>query len=136
MNPELEMALRLLLATALGATIGFQRWWAGKPAGVRTHALVSLGAALFTAVSLQGFGIDAEPSRVASGIVAGIGFIGAGAIIRERTRGDVIVGITTAASIWAVAALGMAAAVGMYVISVVATVLAFVLLLVPTGSKD
>ena len=130
------MALRLVLATAVGAAIGFQRGRAGKPAGIRTHALVSLGAALFTLVSIQGFGADVDPSRVAAGIVTGIGFIGAGAIIRERAQGDVIVGITTAASIWAVAALGMAAAVGMYVMSVVATGLAFVLLLIPAGGKD
>lgn len=129
MNIQLEMPLRLLLAAALGAAIGYQRTWAKKPAGFRTHALVSLGVATFTIVSAHGFsGGSIDPSRVAAGVVAGIGFIGAGAIIRERVRGNMVVGITTAASLWTVAAIGMAAAVGLYIISVVATVLCLIIL--------
>ena len=82
MNIQLEISLRLLLAAALGAAIGYQRTWAKKPAGFRTHALVSLGVAIFTVVSTHGFaGGSIDPSRVAAGVVTGIGFIGAGAII-------------------------------------------------------
>ena len=129
MNIQLEISLRLLLAAALGAAIGYQRTWAKKPAGFRTHALVSLGVAIFTVVSTHGFaGGSIDPSRVAAGVVTGIGFIGAGAIIRERIRGNMVVGITTAASLWTVAAIGMAAAVGLYIISGVATVLSLVIL--------
>jgi putative Mg2+ transporter-C (MgtC) family protein len=133
MNVELEMSLRLLLAASLGAAVGYQRTWAKKPAGFRTHALVALGVATFTVVSVHGFTIGSgggsiDPSRVAAGVVTGIGFIGAGAIIRERLHGTMVVGITTAASVWTVAAIGMAAAVGLYVIAVVATVLCLVIL--------
>ena len=85
---EVEMVLRLLLATALGAIIGYQRERAGKPAGLRTHILICAGAALFTVASLYGFGSAADPARIAAGIVAGIGFLGAGAIIR---RGEGVV---------------------------------------------
>ncbi|GAI35037.1 unnamed protein product, partial [marine sediment metagenome] len=76
---ELEMVLRLLMATALGAIIGYQRERAGKPVGLRTSVLVCLGAAVFTMASIYGFGAAADPSRVAAGIVVGIGFLGAGA---------------------------------------------------------
>ena len=83
MGIEIEMILRLLLAAALGAAIGYQRERSGKPAGIRTHVLICVGAALFTIGSLYGFGAIADPARVAAGIVAGIGFLGAGAIIRR-----------------------------------------------------
>jgi len=78
---ELEMTLRLLLAAALGAIIGYQRERTGKPAGLRTHILICVGAALFTVTSIYGFSAD-DTTRVAAGVVAGIGFLGAGAIIR------------------------------------------------------
>jgi len=130
---EVEMVLRLLLATALGAIIGYQRERAGKPAGLRTHILICVGAALFTIASLYGFGGAfggvVDPSRVAAGIVAGIGFIGAGAIIR---RGEgVIEGLTTAATIWVVAAIGLAAGAGLYLVSAVTTALVTIVLLLP-----
>ena len=129
MPVELEMALRLLLAAALGAAIGYQRERAQKPAGLRTHILIAAGAALFTIVSTYGFGIDADPSRIAAGVVAGIGFIGAGAIIRRE--GGIVEGLTTAATIWAVAAIGLAAGAGLYIVSMVTTAVVAIVLLLP-----
>ncbi len=126
---EAEMILRLLLAAALGAIIGFQRERAGKAAGLRTHILISVGACLFTVASIYGFGSGSEPARVAAGVVAGIGFLGAGAII--RSRGEIVHGLTTAASIWAVAAIGLAAGSGLYIVSAVAAVLILIALLLP-----
>ena len=126
---EIEMVLRLLLAAALGASIGYQRERAAKPAGLRTHILICTGAALFTIASLYGFGAIADPARVAAGIVAGIGFLGAGAIIR---RGEgVVEGLTTAATIWLVAAIGLAAGAGLYLVSAVATIIALIILFLP-----
>ena len=128
MNIEIEMVLRLVLATFLGAVIGYQRERMGKEAGLRTHMLICTGAALFTIVSIFGF-VGADPSRVAAGVVTGIGFLGAGVIL-HRT-GGAVVGLTTAATIWAVAAIGLAAGSGLYIISVVATVLTLVILFIP-----
>ena len=127
MPVELEMALRILLATALGGVIGFQRERLDKPAGFRTHILIAAGAALFTVVSIMGFEAD-DTARVAAGIVAGIGFLGAGSIIR---RGNHVEGLTTAATIWAVAGIGMAAGAGLYIIAVTAAVIFLVVLLLP-----
>ena len=129
MAVELEMVLRLLLATALGASIGYQRERAGKPAGLRTHILICAGAALFTIASLYGFGAAADPARVAAGIVAGIGFLGAGAIM--RTGEGIVAGLTTAATIWAVAAIGLAAGAGLYLVSAVTTAVILVVLFLP-----
>ncbi len=129
MSIEVEMVLRLLLATALGAIIGYQRERAGKSAGLRTHILICAGAALFTVASLYGFGAVADPARIAAGIVAGIGFLGAGAIIR---RGEgIVAGLTTAATIWAVAAIGLAAGAGLYVVSAVTTAIILIVLFLP-----
>jgi putative Mg2+ transporter-C (MgtC) family protein len=130
MNTLLDMILRLLLAAALGAGIGYQRERANKPAGLRTHMLIALGSALFTVVSIFGFNGTVDPSRVAAGVVTGIGFIGAGVILRG-VRGEHVVGLTTAASIWAVAAIGMAAGVGMYLIATIAAVIAVLVLMIP-----
>ena len=112
MNTELEILLRLLLAAILGAGIGYQRERAKKPAGLRTHILITLGAALFTIVSIFGFGDKGDPSRVAAGVVAGVGFLGAGVIFRGM-RGDVPLGLTTAASVWIAASVGLAAGAGL-----------------------
>jgi len=128
MGIELEMILRLLLATALGAIIGYQRERAGKQAGLRTHILICVGAALFTVVSIYGFDTD-DAARVAAGVVAGVGFLGAGAIIRGGE--GIVAGLTTAATIWAVAAVGLAAGAGLYLVSTVATVLVFGVLFIP-----
>ena len=122
------MTLRLLMAAALGAIIGFQRERAGKPAGIRTHSLICLGSALFAVASALGF-VDADPSRIAAGIVAGIGFLGAGAIL--RTREGIVAGLTTAASIWVVAGIGVAAGAGMYLIAAAVTVIVLVILFLP-----
>jgi len=128
---EVEMAIRLLLAAIFGAAVGYEREQAEKPAGMRTLALISLGAAAFTLVSVYGFGVGADPSRVAAQVVTGIGFLGAGAILR---LGLTVRGLTTAASIWAMAAVGVAVGAGMYIISAVGTILTLVILhLLPKG---
>jgi putative Mg2+ transporter-C (MgtC) family protein len=125
------MILRFLLAVALGAAIGYQRERAGKAAGLRTHMLVSSGAALFTLVSIYGFsGVVVDISRVAAGVVVGIGFIGAGVILRGQREKEVA-GLTTAATIWITAAVGLAVGTGMYLISVVATAVAVGVLFLP-----
>jgi len=125
---QLDLSLRLLVAAALGAAVGAEREIHGHPAGIRTHMLVALGAGLFTVLSIHGFGQDAlgsriDPTRIAAQIVSGIGFLGAGAILKD---GVVIRGLTTAASLWAVAAVGTAAGAGEYVIGSVATVILLV----------
>lgn len=118
-----EHVLRLILATVLGAIVGLEREITHKPAGLRTHMLVSLGSCLFTVVSIYDFGMD--PARIAAGIVTGIGFIGAGTIIAEEEK---VVGITTAASLWSTAAIGLTAGAGDYLLSVIATILVFIIL--------
>jgi len=121
--------LRLVVAAALGAAIGFERELRDREAGMRTHLLVALGSCLFTLVSAYGFNeflvqggavVRADPSRIAAQIVTGIGFLGAGAIIRE---GLSVRGLTTAASLWIVAAIGMAAGAGYYEAAIAATAL-------------
>lgn len=125
---ELEMTLRLVLAAVLTGIIGYQRERAGKPVGLRTHALIGLGAALFTITGLFGFK-GGDPARISAGLVTGIGFLGAGAILHRH--GGVIEGLTTAATIWLVAAIGLAAGVGMYLISAVATAVSLGVLYLP-----
>jgi len=117
-------ALRLLIAAALGALVGLEREIHDHPAGMRTHLLVSLGSAGFTVLSVAAFpGPAADPARIAAQIVSGIGFLGAGAILKE---GATIRGLTTAASLWAVAAVGMAAGAGAWVVAVTITGIAIV----------
>lgn len=120
-----QMLGRLVIAAFLGAVVGYERERAGKPAGIRTHGMVSLGAALFTVVSLYGFGAGGDPARVAAQIVSGIGFLGAGAILHQR-RG--VQGLTTAASLWVTAAIGLAVGVGMAMMSAATVVLVLALL--------
>lgn len=119
---QLDVSARLLVAAVLGAAVGFEREVHGHPAGMRTHLLVSLGSGAFTVLSIVGFGVagspGVDPSRVAAQIVSGIGFLGAGAIIKD---GFSVRGLTTAASLWATAAVGMAAGASHYVVAVVAT---------------
>jgi putative Mg2+ transporter-C (MgtC) family protein len=124
------MGLRLLLSAALGAAIGFQREKVGKPAGLRTHMLISMGATIFTLVSVYAFNGGADPSRIAAGVVTGVGFLGAGAIF-SRTQDGYIMGLTTAATIWVVAGIGVAVGTGLYIASVVATALTLVVLFIP-----
>jgi putative Mg2+ transporter-C (MgtC) family protein len=131
LSPWLEMVLRFLLAAGLGAAIGYQRERTGKAAGMRTHILVCSGAALFTLVSIYGFsGAAVDISRVAAGVVVGVGFIGAGVIFRGM-RGEGVAGLTTAASMWAAAAIGLAAGTGMYLLSVIATAVTVGVLFLP-----
>ncbi len=122
-----EMTLRILLAAILGAIIGFERFYKHKEAGIRTHALVSMGAALFTAISIFGFesGGFRDPARVAAQVVVGIGFIGAGLIF---LKGNAVRGLTTAAGVWAAAAIGMAAGVGFFSIAIYTTIITLFIL--------
>lgn len=134
MNPDLsvglqiELAARLTAGLVLGAIIGFERELHRQPAGFRTHSLVALGAALFTIVSAYGFsGAAVDPTRIAAQIVSGIGFIGAGTILQHRGN---IRGLTTAASLWSVAAIGTAAGAGLIAMAMVGTILILVVLAV------
>ena len=137
--PEWEMIVRLVLALILGAFIGLDRRSRSKPAGLRTMSLVSLGAATFTLVGVsamqqlafaeQSAGLETmvrlDTSRVIAGIVGGIGFLGAGAIIQSRGK---IQGMTTASGIWMTAAIGVSVGLGLYVLAFAATFLAYVVL--------
>lgn len=127
---DIEMIARLLLAVVLGILVGTEREMVHKPAGLRTHALVSLGACLFTVVSIDYF--DVDPARIAAGIVTGIGFIGAGSIIAEKGH---VHGVTTAASLWCVAAIGLAVGVGAYVLAIVSSALVFGVLWLSKAKK-
>ena len=119
--------IRVLAATALGAMVGFQRERAGKPAGLRTHILVSLGTAVVV-IACAGSGMSMEgQSRVIQGIVTGIGFIGAGSILKVSEEKD-IRGLTTAAGLWLTAAVGVAAGLGAIGIAVIVAVLALIVL--------
>jgi putative Mg2+ transporter-C (MgtC) family protein len=123
---QLDLALRLTVGLLLGAVIGFERELQSQPAGFRTHSVVALGAALFTVVSAYAFnGPGSDPTRIAAQVVSGIGFIGAGTILHSRGQ---IRGLTTAASLWSVAGIGMAAGAGLYGVAVVGTVLMLVIL--------
>jgi putative Mg2+ transporter-C (MgtC) family protein len=129
----LEILLRLGLALILGAIIGLERESTEHTAGMRTQALVALGSALFTIISAYGFTsflgathIQIDPTRIASYIVAGIGFLGAGSIFRDQNR---VRGLTTAASVWLVAAIGMACAAGFLLVAVTATIMALIILI-------
>lgn len=125
---QLDISLRLLVASLLGAGIGIERELHAHPAGMRTHLLVSLGSAAFTVLSIFFFetpaapngSLPTDPSRIAAQIVSGIGFLGAGAILKY---GSSVRGLTTAASLWATAAVGMAAGAGAWVVAVVTAVL-------------
>jgi putative Mg2+ transporter-C (MgtC) family protein len=124
---DLALVLRLLLAAVLGAAVGVERELHDHPAGIRTHLLVALGSALFTILSIVGFpssnGAPTDPSRVAAQIVTGIGFLGAGAILKY---GPTVRGLTTAASLWAVAGIGMAAGAGLPFLATAATIIVIV----------
>jgi putative Mg2+ transporter-C (MgtC) family protein len=123
---QLDIALRLSVGLLLGAVVGFERELHSQPAGFRTHSVVALGSAIFTVVSGFAFtGIGADPTRIAAQIVSGIGFIGAGTILHSRGQ---IRGLTTAASLWAVAGIGMAAGAALYGVAVIGTVLMIVIL--------
>lgn len=123
-----ELVSRLLIAALLGGMIGLERERHDHPTGMRTSMLVSAGSCLFTILSIVGFplqGSSQDTARIAAQIVSGIGFLGAGALFRDK---DGVRGMTTAATIWLVAAIGMAAGAGNYFLAVVTTVLALVVL--------
>lgn len=139
MDISTEFLIRILAALALGFVLGLERELTNKYAGLRTHILVCLGACIFTIISIYGFPTFVEgdnvivpqatgirdSGRVAAQIVSGIGFIGAGAVLRN---GPMIIGLTTAATLWISAAIGMTCGVGMYDIAVIATVLSVAVL--------
>jgi putative Mg2+ transporter-C (MgtC) family protein len=129
MTQELDLVLRILCAALLGGLIGLEREYRSKEAGFRTHFLVAMGSALFMVVSAYGFSDSMnnelqrwDVSRVASQVVSGIGFIGAGTII-FRKQENVVSGLTTAAGVWVVAAIGLACGGGMYLVATASTVL-------------
>lgn len=131
-NPELYW--RLLLAAVLGGLVGFERERHNRPAGLRTHILVCLGSTLVMIVSVVGFsgelGARGDQARIAAQVVSGIGFLGAGSILRQ---GSAIRGLTTAASLWVVAAVGLAVGIGLYMPAVFATGLVLGSLFLLTG---
>lgn len=143
-GPELferyQLVLRLLLAAALGGMIGLEREASGKPAGFRTNLLICLGAALITEVSYHvafigvGLGGAADPGRIAAQIVSGIGFLGAGSILHARS--GMVTGLTTAATLWVVAAIGMAVGARAYIAAIVATSLVMLALMVLGRVED
>ena len=126
---DVDLIIRLLVAVLLGAIIGYERERSHKPAGLRTHIFVSMGACLFTIASFYLLPSDISGSfdatRIAAGVVAGISFIGAGSII--ALRGDVK-GLTTAASLWVIAAVGLIVGLGNYILPIITTTIAYVIL--------
>ena len=132
---DLELVQRLILAAALGAAVGFERELRQKSAGLRTNILIAVGAALFTLMSIEmADGEGADPTRIAAQIVTGIGFLGAGAIMRT---GSGVQGLTTAATVWVNAAVGVAAGGGKTHLAVIGTAvtLAALLMLAPVERR-
>ena len=136
---EAEMLLRIVAAALAGGFIGFERRRSSAPAGIRTLALVAMGSGTFTIISIFAFStLDGEfvrdPARIAAQVATGIGFIGAGSIIRSGTS---VRGLTTATGIWVAAALGMAAGAGLFVLTAGGTVMAMVILaFFPRGPRN
>ena len=122
-----RITLRLLIAAILGGILGFEREQKGKAAGLRTHMLVALGAALFVLIPQQAGVSDADLTRVLQGLIAGVGFLGAGTIIKGSGEEEVK-GLTTAAGIWLTAAIGVAAGMGREATAVLSTLIALVIL--------
>ena len=126
-NPKMieytELMLRLVLSVVFGGLIGLEREVVHKPAGVRTHMLVSLGSALFVLITLES--LPGETARIVAGIATGIGFLGAGTIFRSKSE---VHGLTTAASIWAVAGVGIAIGLGYYLMTIIAVILVLIIL--------
>lgn len=126
---DVELIVRIFISVGLGALVGFEREITHKPAGLRTHIFVCMGACLFTISSFfiqpDGSSSSFDSARIAAGIVAGISFIGAGSII--ASKGDVR-GLTTAASLWVMAAIGLMIGLGNYLLPIVATIIAFIVL--------
>jgi putative Mg2+ transporter-C (MgtC) family protein len=124
LGTQVELGFRLFAAAILGGLIGLEREYHGHPAGMRTHLLVAVGAATFTVLSIEAFkGPGSDPARIAAQIVTGVGFLGAGAILKDRAG---IRGLTTAASLWAVSAVGMAAGAAAWGVAVAASIIVLV----------
>ena len=123
------VVLRLVMAALLGGLVGAEREWVGKAAGLRTHMLVALGAALFVLAPAEAGLGEGDTSRIIQGIAAGIGFIGAGTILKRTDRNE-IQGLTTAANIWLTAAIGVAVAVGPLWLPLVCAICALIILYV------
>jgi len=131
-----RVTLRLLVAGALGGLLGYQREHQGKSAGLRTHMLIAIGAALFILIPQQAGASSADLSRVLQGLIAGVGFLGAGAIIMGTKQVETR-GLTTAAGIWVTAAIGVAAGMGRESTAILSTFVAlFVLSIVPLIFRD
>lgn len=124
------LVIRLTMAALLGGILGFEREHRGKAAGVKTHMLVAVGSALFVLIPHQAGISEAELSRVLQGIIAGIGFLGAGAILKKGADEKELKGLTTAAGIWLTSAIGVAAGMGRESSAVLCTLLALVILVV------
>lgn len=122
-----RITLRLLIAAALGGLLGYERELQGKSAGMRTHMLVAIGAALFVLIPQQAGASNEDLSRVLQGLIAGVGFLGAGSII-VGTKDAETKGLTTAAGIWVTAAIGMAAGIGREATAVLSTIIALLIL--------
>ena len=124
------LIIRLLMAALLGGILGFEREHRGKAAGIKTHMLVAVGSALFVLIPQQAGLSEAELSRVVQGIIAGIGFLGAGAILKKGADEKDLKGLTTAAGIWLTSAIGVAAGLGRESSAILCTLLALIILLI------
>lgn len=133
LTPDPELLARLLAAIAAGAAIGYDRERHDKPAGLRTNVLICFGAALFTIVSCEFLGQPGNRDRIAASIISGVGFLGAGSIIHQRLH---VVGMTTAATIWAVASIGMTFGAGAYALGAIGTLLALFVLIGLSALED
>jgi len=122
---EIEIVLKLIVAAGLGLMLGYEREVHKRPAGLRTHSLVCMGAALFTMISFSFTGDYVDASRIAAGVVTGIGFIGGGVIFKSEER---VIGLTTAAELWVVGAIGLAVGIGYYLAAFVTTAIVLVIL--------
>ena len=122
---EFDIILKIIFSSILGMIIGLERELDLQPAGLRTHALVCMGSALFAALSIVFVGDGADPSRIAAGIVTGIGFLGAGTIFVSK---NTIKGLTTAADLWVIAGIGLAVGVGLYVVALATTIIVYMTL--------
>lgn len=122
---EIDLVLKLVVAACLGLVLGYEREVHKRPAGLRTHSLICMGAALFTVLSMSFAGNNVDASRVAAGVVTGIGFIGGGILFKSEDR---VFGLTTAAELWVAGAIGLAVGIGYYFAAIVATLIVLFIL--------
>lgn len=121
MTIPLESIIKIILAFGLSAIVGLEREVSLKPAGIRTHSLVGLGSSLLTILSIEAFP-GSDPARIAAAVIVGVGFIGAGTILKTEEK---IIGLTTAATLWITASIGVTVGAGFYVLAIVATALTY-----------